>query len=100
MHAFTTIKFAILPIVYLFYLNINMYITRCRHLCSTRKQKQYRTTNIHCDIKIIQIGWLIDLFLMFNATFSNISAISWRPVLVVEEAVVSGENHLPRASTW
>jgi hypothetical protein len=31
---------------------------------------------------------LIDLirFLLFNATFSNISAISWRPVLVVEEA--------------
>jgi len=25
-------------------------------------------------------------FLVFNATFSNISAISWRPVLVVEEA--------------
>jgi hypothetical protein len=30
---------------------------------------------------------------MFNATFSNISAISWRPVLVVEETGVSGENH-------
>jgi hypothetical protein len=30
---------------------------------------------------------------VFNATFSNISAISWRPVLVVEEAGVSGENH-------
>jgi hypothetical protein len=29
---------------------------------------------------------LIDLFLVFNATFSNISAIAWRPVLVVEEA--------------
>jgi hypothetical protein len=29
---------------------------------------------------------------VFNATFSNISAISWRPVLVVEEA---GENHQP-----
>jgi hypothetical protein len=29
---------------------------------------------------------LIDfLFLVFNATFSNISAIAWRPVLVVEE---------------
>jgi hypothetical protein len=26
------------------------------------------------------------LFLVFNATFSNISAMSWRPVLVVEEA--------------
>ena len=33
----------------------------------------------------------IDLFiylLCFNATFSNISAISWRPVLVVEETGV------------
>jgi hypothetical protein len=29
---------------------------------------------------------------VFNATFSNISAISWGPVLVVEEARVPGEN--------
>jgi len=29
---------------------------------------------------------------VFNATFSNISAISWQPVLVVEEAGVPGEN--------
>ena len=28
--------------------------------------------------------------LVFNATFSNISAISWRPVLVLEEAGVPG----------
>jgi hypothetical protein len=47
-----------------------------------------------------------DCFLMFliffvlNATFSNISAISWRPVLVVEEARVPGENHRPWASHW
>ena len=33
----------------------------------------------------------------FNATFSNISAISWRPVLVVE-AGVPGENHRPWTS--
>jgi hypothetical protein len=33
--------------------------------------------------------------LVFNATFSNISAISWRPVLVVEEAGVLGENNRP-----
>jgi hypothetical protein len=32
-------------------------------------------------------------FLVFSATFSTISAISWRPVLVVEEARVPGENH-------
>ena len=37
----------------------------------------------------------------FNATFSNISAISWRPVLVVEETRgVPGENHRPWASNW
>jgi hypothetical protein len=35
---------------------------------------------------------------MFNATFSNISAIAWRPVLVVEEAGVTGENHRPWTS--
>jgi hypothetical protein len=40
------------------------------------------------------------LFLVFNATFSNISAISWQPVLVVEEAGVPGENHRPWASNW
>jgi hypothetical protein len=37
---------------------------------------------------------------VFNTTFSNISAISWRPVLVVEEAGVPGENHRPWASNW
>ena len=39
-------------------------------------------------------------FWCFNATFNNISAISWRPVLVVEEAGVPGENHRPWASNW
>jgi hypothetical protein len=37
------------------------------------------------------------IFWRFNATFSNISAISWLSVLVVEEA---GENHRPCASNW
>ena len=32
--------------------------------------------------------WFWFWFLVFNATFNNIAAISWRPVLVVEEAVV------------
>jgi hypothetical protein len=36
---------------------------------------------------------LIDLFIVLNATFSYISAISWLPLLVAEEAGVSGENH-------
>jgi hypothetical protein len=38
--------------------------------------------------------------IVFNATFSKISAISWRPVLVVEEAGVPGENHRPWACNW
>jgi len=38
--------------------------------------------------------------MVFNATFNNISAISWRLVLLVEETVVPGENHRPVASDW
>ena len=37
-------------------------------------------------------------FWYFNATFSNISALSWRPVLVMEEVGVPGENQPPWAS--
>jgi len=40
---------------------------------------------------VIYIQWPIDLLC---------SAISWRPVLVVEEAGVPGENHQPWASNW
>jgi len=35
------------------------------------------------------------IFGVYNATFSYISAISWLPVLVVEEAGVPGENYRP-----
>jgi len=36
--------------------------------------------------------------MVFNATFNNISAISWRSVLLIEETGVTGENHQPAAS--
>ena len=53
--------------------------------------------DIDCKIYlVIDLIW----FIVFNATFSNISAIAWWPVLVVEEAGVSGENHRPWASNW
>ena len=32
-------------------------------------------------------------FMVFNATFNNIFAISWQSVLLVEETGVPGENH-------
>jgi hypothetical protein len=38
--------------------------------------------------------------MVFNATFNNISVISRRPVLLVEETRVPGENHRPAASHW
>ena len=40
------------------------------------------------------------MILMFKVTFNNISAISWRPGLLVEEIGVPGENHQPAASNW
>jgi len=36
--------------------------------------------------------------MVFNATFNNISVISWRLVLLVEETGVARENNRPIAS--
>ena len=44
---------------------------------------------------MIMIDWLIDFWCL-----PPLSAISWRPVLVVEEAGVPEENHRPWASNW
>jgi len=35
---------------------------------------------------------------VLNATFNNISAMSWRSVLLVEETGVPGENRRPAAN--
>ena len=43
-----------------------------------------------------QIWW----FIVFNATFNNISVILWRSVLLVEETEVPRENHRPVESQW
>ena len=37
---------------------------------------------------------------VFNATFNNISVISWWSVLLVEETRLPGENHRPATSHW
>jgi hypothetical protein len=39
-------------------------------------------------------------FMVFNATFNNISVSSWRSVLLVKEPGVPGENQRPAASHW
>ena len=51
----------------------------------------------------IYILWLSTVYvrvMVFNATVNNISAISWRSVLLVEETRVPWENHRPVSSQW
>ena len=38
------------------------------------------------------------MIIVFNATFNDISVISWRTVSLVEETGIPGENHRPAAS--
>jgi len=47
----------------------------------------------------IKVGWL-GWFMKFSTTSNNISVISRRSVLLVEETGVFGENHQPVASHW
>jgi hypothetical protein len=51
-----------------------------------------------CNENNINHYWVIDLIDLLCST--PLSAISWRPVLVMEEAGVPGENHRPWASNW
>jgi len=52
-----------------------------------------------CPCELVDSGWLV-WFMVFNATFNNISVISWRQVLLVEETGVCRENHRPVTSHW
>ena len=38
--------------------------------------------------------------MVFNATFNNISVVSWWSVLLMEETRVPEENHRPVTSHW
>jgi len=38
--------------------------------------------------------------MVLNATFNNISVISWWSILLVEETGVPGENHRCASSHW
>jgi len=38
--------------------------------------------------------------MVFNVTFNNISVISWRAVLLLEETGVTGDIHRPVGSHW
>ena len=52
------------------------------------KPKARSSSCIHVGVRVM----------VFNVTFNNISVISWRSVLFVDETGVPGENHRPVAS--
>jgi hypothetical protein len=69
-----------------------------RHPYHTKLNRVVRHLTVSSDscekrLKIQEGGVMV-----FSAIFNNISAISWRPVLLVEENGVPGENHRPVAS--
>jgi hypothetical protein len=43
---------------------------------------------------------LFVLLMVPNATFNNVSVISWRSVLLVEDTGIPGKNHRPVTSHW
>ena len=64
-------------------------------MCKTSKEQV---------ISMLSVGYILVRHIMFvclmvlNATFKNISVISWRSVLVMEEIGVPKENNQPVSS--
>jgi uncharacterized membrane protein len=57
--------------------------------------KKYQSSQaLKLSCQSVALVW----FMVFNATFKNISFISWQSVLLVEETGVPGENRRPVAS--
>ena len=67
----------------------NIDIRKCENAIITGKHLHKLQSNI--------VGWLRRRRIM---VFNTISVISWRSVLLVEETVVSRENHWSAASYW
>ena len=44
------------------------------------------------------LGWLVGWFMVLNAIFNNISVISWRSILLVEETVPEYPEKTPDLS--
>ena len=78
---------------------VNKYSSRLDHLNISIKNVKFHTF-IDSSITIKLNRWtyfiyfpLVGWFMVFTATFSNISVISWQSVLLVEEIGVPAENH-------
>ena len=45
-----------------------------------------------------RLNYVKNSVMIFNSIFNNISALSWREVLLVEDTGAPGENHRPAAN--
>ena len=65
-----------------------------RHFNFMSSALDQSTTSTMSDFHLMNV----DMVMLYNATFNNISAITWRSALLVDEIGVSEENHRPVAS--
>jgi hypothetical protein len=65
-----------------------------RHFNFMSSALDQSTTSTMSDFLLMNV----DMVMLYNATFNNISAITWRSALLVDEIGVSEENHRPVAS--
>ena len=75
-------------------LKLKMNLCRRKIMARSMYVYIYRTHNYH------RLGMFFACLMVFNATFNNISVISWWLVLWVEETRGSRENHRHVANNW
>ena len=66
-------------------------------VCYIFETKVHSGNFVVSTLLVMSMHWQLIRIMVFNATFNNISGMSWRSVLLVEE---TGENHRPVASHW
>ena len=87
--------------LYLYVIDLNVYFNK---ICNNVSFSLFLTKLVHANtlsktnthVKPVLFGW----FMVFNATFNDISVLSCRPVLLVGETGVPGENQRSAASHW
>jgi hypothetical protein len=78
---------------------INWFEWKLHHITQTRLLINIIQYGIPYGHYYLILSYLLGVRVMvFNATFNNISVISWRSVLLVEETEVPGEIHRPATS--
>ena len=71
--------------------------------CNVQIERRKMVSKCNAEMERIKkrrkmIGRCNVRIMVFNATFNNISVISWRPFLLLEETGVPVENYRPDAS--